>query len=100
MVFTPLLMSLSTRMFLVDDMHLPSRVTHTCAHRAVALCVSLPGAAAALPVESVGDRAARSAFQFCLPLRSAARSALVREWLCFGMFRDRSDSIFILVISH
>jgi len=63
----------------------------------VALCVSLPGAAAALPVESVGDRAARSAFQFCLPLRSAA---LVREWLCFGMFRDRSDSIFILVISH
>lgn len=71
MVFALLLMSLSMGMFLVDDMHLPSRVTHTYAHRVAVLCISLLGAVpapASLPLGSVGDKTVRTGFHFCLPL--------------------------------
>lgn len=72
MVFTLLLMSLSTGVFLVDDMHLPSRATHICArHLAVFVCTSLLGvvpAAAPLPLDSVGDKMVRTGFYLYLLL--------------------------------
>lgn len=49
--------------FFVGDMHLPSRVSHICAHHVAVVCISLLGvvpAAASLPLDSACDKTVRS----------------------------------------